>query len=47
MSLKEFQILGKLGSGSFGIVYKAKRKEDGEICVLKEVDIKKMDKKTR
>jgi serine/threonine protein kinase len=37
----------KLGSGSFGVVYKARRREDGEICVLKEVELKRMDKKMR
>jgi len=27
--LKDFEILAKLGQGSFGIVYKVKRKSDG------------------
>jgi NIMA (never in mitosis gene a)-related kinase 1/4/5 len=40
--LADFEIQGKLGSGSFGIVYKIKYKEDGKIYVLKQVNTAKM-----
>ena len=42
LSLKDFEMLGKLGSGSFGIVYKWKYKENGKIYVLKQVNTSKM-----
>ena len=34
-TLKDFDILNKLGQGSFGKVYKVKRKVDSTIYVLK------------
>ena len=33
--MKDFEIISKLGSGSFSIVYKARRKEDNKIYALK------------
>jgi NIMA (never in mitosis gene a)-related kinase len=39
MSLSEFQILSKLGEGSYSIVYKAKRHSDGLTYALKVVKI--------
>lgn len=39
MSLTDFQILNKLGEGSYSIVYKAKRLTDGLIYALKIVKI--------
>jgi serine/threonine protein kinase len=39
--------VSKLGSGSFGVVYKVRRKENGEVCVIKEVEMKSMDRKMR
>lgn len=37
MSLKEYDIITKLGAGSFGVVYKAKLKRTNEIFVIKEI----------
>ena len=37
MSLKEFQILEKLGEGAYSSVYKVKRLTDNEIYALKKV----------
>lgn len=42
LTLNDFEILGKLGSGSFGIVYKIKYKENGKIYVLKQINTSKM-----
>lgn len=42
-ALKDFEILGKLGQGSFGIVYKVKRKIDNNKYVLKQINISKMN----
>ena len=36
----DFEKIQKLGQGSFGIVYKVKRKQDGLIYVLKQIDIR-------
>ena len=42
MSLNDFEILNKLGSGSFGVVYKIRYKENGKIYVLKQINTSKM-----
>ena len=37
MSMKDFQILNKLGEGAFSVVYKARRLSDGVEYALKKV----------
>ncbi len=37
MSMKDFQILNKLGEGAFSVVYKARRLSDGLEYALKKV----------
>jgi hypothetical protein len=42
MSLADFEIAGRLGAGSFGTVFKARRRQDGELYVLKTVPLEGM-----
>lgn len=37
MSLKDFQILSKLGDGAYSTVYKVLRTEDNQVYALKRV----------
>jgi serine/threonine protein kinase len=43
--LSDFQVLGKLGSGSFGTVFKVLRKTDSKVYVLKKIPIADMEPK--
>lgn len=36
-SIKDFELEQKLGEGAFGVVYRAKRIEDGKIYAIKKV----------
>eukprot|EP00002_Diphylleia_rotans_P014840 TRINITY_DN2885_c0_g1_i14.p1 TRINITY_DN2885_c0_g1~~TRINITY_DN2885_c0_g1_i14.p1 ORF type:complete len:348 (+),score=2.64 TRINITY_DN2885_c0_g1_i14:50-1093(+) len=45
MSLAEFVVLQKLGQGSYGVVYQAKRISDGQFYVLKKIDLARMSAK--
>lgn len=46
-NLKDFEILNKLGEGSFSTVYRVKRNKDGEIYALKKIKILKLKEKER
>lgn len=35
----QYQVLEELGSGSFGVVYKAIERATGEICAIKHIDL--------
>jgi NIMA (never in mitosis gene a)-related kinase 1/4/5 len=45
MSLKDFQILNKLGDGAYSTVYKVLRNEDNQIYALKRVKIVNLNPK--
>ena len=45
--MNDFEVIQELGSGAFGVVYKAKRKADGNIYAIKRVKISKMNTKDR
>jgi NIMA (never in mitosis gene a)-related kinase len=38
-TLKDFEVLNKLGEGAFGQVFKVKRKIDGQLYAMKKVPI--------
>ncbi|KRX10221.1 Protein kinase-like domain [Pseudocohnilembus persalinus] len=42
-TLRDFEFLGKLGQGSFGVVYKVRRKLDSKVYVMKQINISKMN----
>jgi NIMA (never in mitosis gene a)-related kinase len=47
MSLKEFEVLAKLGEGAYSTVYRVKRVEDGLIYALKRVKLGSLSGKER
>jgi serine/threonine protein kinase len=47
MGLKDFKLSQQLGKGTFGCVYKVRRKSDGIAYALKEVGIKELSHKER
>ena len=47
MSLKDFEILAKLGDGSYSTVYKVKRMEDGQVYALKRVKMSTLSSKEK
>lgn len=42
-----FEIISKLGDGTYSVVYKVRRKEDNKIYALKKVKLQKLSKKER
>jgi len=45
--IQDFEILGKLGQGSYGVVWKALEKSTNNICVLKTVQTDGMSAEER
>lgn len=46
-TLRNYEIRQKLGSGSYGVIYKAYNKTDKTICVLKQISLTRMSEKAR
>ena len=38
-SLRDFEVLERIGSGSFGTVYKTRRKKTGKMYVMKKIQL--------
>ena len=47
MSLKDFDLLGKIGEGAYSEVYKARRISDQKIYAIKKVIMKKLKAKEK
>jgi NIMA (never in mitosis gene a)-related kinase 1/4/5 len=47
MSVKDFQILAKLGDGAYSTVYKVLRLEDNQIYALKRVKMGNLSSKEK
>jgi len=45
--MEKYEKLGEIGKGSFGSVFKIKRKADGKILVWKELDYGRMQEKEK
>ena len=45
MSSSQYEIGSQLGRGSQGVVYRAKRKDDGQLVAIKKVFVKNMSRK--
>jgi serine/threonine protein kinase len=45
--LRNFEIQTKLGSGSYGVIYKALDKSTREVCVLKQISLGRLSEKAR
>ena len=47
MSLKDYEILSKIGEGAYSIVFKVKRNSDKKIYALKKVKLNKLKEKEK
>lgn len=45
--MKNFEIQHKLGSGSYGVIYKALNKSNRSICVLKQINLTRLNEKAK
>ena len=44
-SMKDFEIERKVGEGSYGSVFKARKRQSGEIVAIKQIMLKQNDRK--
>lgn len=47
LSEKDFEIMKQLGSGSFGTVHMAKKRQDSKIYAIKSVQLSQMSQKEK
>jgi serine/threonine protein kinase len=45
--LRNYEIQTRLGSGSYGVIFKALSKTDKQLCVLKQIRMNKMSEKAK
>ena len=45
--IRNFDIQTKLGSGSYGVIYKAINKTTKEVCVLKQISLSRLNEKAK
>lgn len=45
--IRNFDIQTKLGSGSYGVIYKAINKTTKEVCVLKQIGLNRLGEKAK
>ena len=46
-TLRNFEIKQKLGSGSYGVIFKAINKVDKSTCVLKQINLARMSERAK
>ena len=46
-SLRDFEIKQKLGSGSYGVIFKAINKKDKSTCVLKQINLARLSERAK
>ena len=46
-SLRNFEVKQKLGSGSYGVIFKAINKTDKSVCVLKQINLARMSERAK
>lgn len=45
--MENYDVVGQIGKGNFGLIYRIKRKTDGKILVWKEIDYGNMNEKEK
>jgi serine/threonine protein kinase len=47
MSISDFEVISELGKGSFGRVFKAKKKSDKLLYAIKQIDLNTQSQRER
>ena len=45
--IRNYEIQTRLGSGSYGVIYKAINKTTKEVCVLKQISLSRLNEKAK